>query len=52
VNGWVFRELAGTVRTLADVRSDYLQSPGEGSAEIVDEVPPELAELLLDAADE
>jgi hypothetical protein len=51
VNGWVFWELAGTAKTLADVRSDYLQSLGEGSAEIVDEVPPELADLLLDAAD-
>ncbi len=45
VNGWKFWGVAGTAKTLDDVRSDYLQSLGEADAQVIDEVPPEAEQL-------
>ncbi len=38
VNGWVFWAIAGTSRTLADVRNEYLASLGEADAAVADEM--------------
>lgn len=50
INGWWFWVIADSGKRLYDLRNEYLQSIGEGDAQVVDEVPPDAGHTFIDEA--